>query len=179
MPRGISKTILLPLGVVGLGLVAFWALRSRAKPPAVNVGNATGKPGDTVVIEVRLENGAGKIVATSNDIAYDSTQVNVRQTSTGVPDCTITPRIGSGSGADKTLLVAVRDLALTQRRLTAGVLNLGNQSVLPDGALFTCSFAIAPGARRGRVTLENAPGTSDVEANEVAATGTNGTITVE
>ncbi|MFI5365470.1 MAG: hypothetical protein ACHQ4J_07590, partial [Candidatus Binatia bacterium] len=57
--------------------------------PAVNVGSATGAAGSTVAIAVTLANSGGIIAATSNDIVYDSTQVNVGIKANGKPDCTV------------------------------------------------------------------------------------------
>jgi hypothetical protein len=146
--------------------------------PLINVGSANGSAGATVAVAVTLANGGGLVVATSNDIVYDSTQVNVGTKADLSPDCTIDAAIGAGSAANKSLLLSVSTLSGTQKKLTVGVINFQNANVIPNGALFTCNFVIAPTAT-GTIVLQNTPGASDADGNDLTVSGSNGSITVQ
>ena len=171
------------IGFIGLMTLVLVACSSNstgpAAGPAVDVGSASGRGGDRVSVGAALTGGGGKVVATSAEIVYDPTQVNVDVKPDGTPDCTVNPRIGAGSAADKTLLLSVTNAGATQKKLTVGVINLQNASVISDGGLFTCDFVIAPGAQPGPTALQNTPGAADAQGNDLAVTGASGTITVK
>jgi hypothetical protein len=145
----------------------------------MDVGNASGRGGDKVSVGAALRGSGGTVVAASDEIVYDSTQVNVDLNADGTPRCTIDARIGVGSAADKTLLLSVTDVGATQKKLTVGVINLQNANAISDGALFACDFVIAPGAHAGATVLQHTLGASDTQANEISIPGATGTITVK
>src|SRR5262249_20073540 len=74
--------------------------------PAIDLSSASTAPLRTVAITATLSNGGGQIVATSNDIVYDSSQVNVALKQDGKPDCTISATIGADSSAAKSLVAS-------------------------------------------------------------------------
>jgi hypothetical protein len=171
------------IGFMGLMTLVLAACSNSgsgpAAGPAVDVGSASGSGGDRVSVGTALTGGGGRVVAASAEIIYDAAQVNVDVKSDGTPSCTVNPRIGAGSAADKTLLLSVTDAGAMQKKLTVGVINLQNASVISDGDLFTCDFVIAPGAQPGPAVLQNTPGVSDAQGNDLAVTGASGTITVK
>jgi hypothetical protein len=181
MAGRIHNGIIYAIGFMGLMTLAACSNSGTgpATGPAVNVGNASGRAGDRVSVGAALTGGGGKVVAASAEIVYDATQANVDVKPDGTPSCTVDPRIGAGSAADKTLLLSVNDAGTTQKKLTVGVINLQNATVISDGGLFTCDFVIAPGAQPGPTVLQNMPGAADVQGNDLAVTGASGTITVK
>ncbi len=138
-----------------------------------------GAPGTTVNIAATLVNGGGIVVATSNDIMYDSTQVNVLLKPNGKPDCTINLDIGPDSVPGKNLSTSQPTSLATMKILRLGVLSTENVNVIPDGQLFTCKFMIADAAAAGAVTLEDACRARPTRpADLVPVVGADGTITV-
>ncbi len=145
---------------------------------AINLDSVSGAPGATVSIAATLVNGGGVVVATSNDITYDSTKVNVLLKPNGKPDCTINLDIGPDSVPGKNLSTSQPTSPATAKILRIGVLSTENVNVIPDGQLFTCKFMIADAAAAGAVTLDNVPRASDAASNLVPVVGADGTITV-
>ncbi len=178
MRRSIRTGIVLGLGM-GMALAAGVrpSAAQSAGGPAVNVGSASGAPGATVQIPVRLANGGGKVAAASVDISYDGTQVSVKLKANGKPDCAINPAIGQSSAASKSLL-ASQPNAADAKILRVGVIGTDNANPIPDGLLLTCNFTIAAGATPGAKVLNNTPSASDAGAQALTVQGTNGSIVV-
>jgi hypothetical protein len=145
---------------------------------SVNVGSANGSPDSNVTIGVTLVTGGAQVAATSNDIVYDSTQVDVALNGENEPDCTINPAIAPGTAASKSLSVGQPTSPATAKILRVGVLATANVNLIPDGSLFTCNFHILGGATLGVKTLANTPRASDASRNLIPVSGTDGTITV-
>jgi len=146
---------------------------------SVNVGSGLANPGATVVIPVTLANSGGQVQATSNDIKYDPTQITVVLNPDNSPACTINPAIGTGTAPNKSLLLSVLDGTGGQKILRVGVINFQNVNIIPDGALFTCTFQIAANATPGFVTLTNVPGAANQDGDDLPGVGgTNGAVTV-
>jgi hypothetical protein len=143
----------------------------------LDVGSASGAPGSTVAIQVVLTDSDGQIAASSNDIVYDTTVVNVLQN--GGVACTINPTIGQGSAFAKMLLLNVIPQGGTVARLRIGLISFSSALAVPDGMLFTCQFEIPANTPAGTIVLENHPEASDEFGNEVTVGGSNGLITVE
>ncbi len=148
--------------------------------PAVNVGSASGTIGATVMVVVSLANAGGMVASTSTDITFDSTQVAALLMPDTTPDCTIDPRVGPGTAANKNLLPSV--LAgpnANEKILRVGVINFLNSNLITDGALFSCKFKIQDGASLGDKLLANVPGAANPDGDDLTNVGgTNGTITV-
>lgn len=145
--------------------------------PFVNAGSAQGSPGDTVSVPVSLADGAGVVVATSTDLVYDSTNINVVMIGEN-PDCTIAAAIGEGTAADKELAFSILTGAGSLKTVRVGVIGLDNVNVIPDGPLFTCNFTIAPGAGAGTQTLTNVAGSANAAGVNLNTGGSNGSIVI-
>ncbi len=145
--------------------------------PQVNAGSAQGIPGSTVSIPVSLANGAGVVVATSTDLVYDSSVVDVATVGEN-PDCTIAAAIGAGTAADKELVFSILTGSGNQKTVRVGVIGLDNVNVIPDGPLFACNFVIAAGAAAGTQTLTNVSGSSNAAGTDLNTTGSNGSIVI-
>lgn len=168
-------------GVNGTTAAPHGAGDSVALVPAgasINVGSALGAPDSTVTIGVVLVTGGVQIAATSNDIVYDSTQVNVLLKGNGKPDCTINAAIGPDSNAGKSLSTSQPNSPASMKLLRIGVLSTENVNLIPDGVLFTCNFHIEAGASAGTKVLGNAPRASDAASNLVPVEGVDGSIAV-
>jgi hypothetical protein len=175
MRRSIRTGIALALGM-GMALVGG-VCAAAAQSPAVDVGSASGAPGATVQIPVKLVNGGGQVAAASVDISYDGTQVNVQLKANGKPDCAINPAIGQSSATSKSLL-ASQPSAANAKVLRVGVIGTDNANPIPDGLLLTCKFTIAAGATPGAKVLNNTPSASGGAAQALTVQGTNGSIVV-
>lgn len=147
--------------------------------PNVDIGSAAGSSGDTVSISVTLSGGLGFVIATSTDITYDPSLVNVVLVN-GVesPDCAINAAIGSGTSADKSLLMQVLDGPGGQKLLRVAVASFTSFNAIPDGVLFTCNFAIAPTAPSGEATLANSSEWTNAAFEDLAALGSDGAIVI-
>jgi hypothetical protein len=131
-----------------------------------------------VTIAATLVDGNNQFAATSNDIVYDSTQVNVLLKLNGKPDCTINVEIGPDSVAGKSLSTSQPASPATAKILRVGVLSTENVNTIPDGLLFTCKFQIEAGATAGMKVLQNIARASDPQSNLIPLGGTSGSINV-
>ena len=146
---------------------------------AINLDSVSGAPGTTVTIAATLVAGGGIVAATSNDIVYDSTQVNVLLKPNGKPDCTINLDIGPDSVPGKNLSTSQPTSPPAMKILRVGVLSTENVNVIPDGLLFSCKFQIAAGASPGAKVLDNIARASDPASNLTEVGGTDGIISVQ
>lgn len=144
---------------------------------SVDLGNASGPAGSTVTVAVTLNDGNNRIAATSNDIFFDTSRVNVVQD--GGVACTINPAIGQGTAYTKMLLLSVAPQSDATARLRVGMISFTNSLAVPDGLLFTCQFQIAADAAPGMIVLDNVPEASDGIGNAVSVGGSTGVITVQ
>ncbi|HUI27174.1 MAG TPA: hypothetical protein VL403_13910, partial [Candidatus Kryptonia bacterium] len=174
MGTGITQSTI--VGLVGLATFFAGITAVNAATPAINLSSGSGLPGDTVAVSATLVNGSGEIVATSNNIVYDASQVHVNLVS-GHPDCSINPAIGPSSAIVKSLITALPSAPLNATILRVGVIGLDNANTIPDGLLFTCNFVIDVAATRGDKPLSNTASASDAAANVVVVSGAGATIT--
>jgi hypothetical protein len=140
--------------------------------PEINLGAVAGSAGGVVVLPVTLTTNGAVVAATSNDIEFDATEVDV-VTLAGEPDCTIDPRLVGV----KQLVADVASTGGTRKRLRIGIIGTANNSAITSGALYSCRFALPLGAPFA-VTLTNAPEASDPQGSLVNATGSDGGISV-
>jgi hypothetical protein len=145
--------------------------------PRVDLGTASGAPGQIVSVGAFLGDGENKVAATSNDITYDPAQVQVVMIDS-TPDCEVDSRIGAGTDADKTMVASIVASGANSETLRVGVFAFGNSNPISDGILFSCNFRIQPGATEGVKGLDNLPGASDALGNELVTSGNDGAITV-
>jgi len=139
---------------------------------AVDVGSATGSPGQQVTIGVFLKSRSNDVVAIQNDIAFDPS-TPVTEDSDGTPACAVNPAI------HKSARFAFR--SCSDWWIRALVFPLDGLSPIPDGSLlYTCSVAISPSATAGtRVLANSGVIASDAAGHSLPATGgADGSIVV-
>jgi hypothetical protein len=133
----------------------------------VRLGRAPGGPGDTVVIPVTLESHGGEVSVFEADIQFDPTALSPGS-------CTIDAAIGPDSATAKELATNLVGPGLV-RFLLFGP----NRTVVPDGVLFTCEFAILPNAPGGSFALTlQTVSAGDPDANGVPLSVMPGKIVV-
>jgi hypothetical protein len=121
-------------------------------PVSIQVGSATGAPGEQVAVAVTLETmGLAVVAGTQNDIVFDPLNASIAPTSNGPPDCVVNGAINKNAafgflpaGCAGAQCTAVRAL----------VFALSNTDPIPDGAtLYTCNVAISASAASGAIPL--------------------------
>ncbi len=168
------------IAVLG-SLLAAGLLRTSAAEAAValNVGSASGNPGDTVTVSVTLTTSAGEQVAgTQNDIAFDA-DAPIGRKANGKPDCAVNPDIEKGGTS-----FAFRPAGCTEGTCTgirALVLSTEDTTAIPNGSdLYSCKVVIPASASGGAkpLTISGVIASDPSGARIAGADGTNGTITV-
>lgn len=135
----------------------------------IQIGDVTGLPGTTVRLEVSLSSSGESVVATSNDIRFDPSVVEISP-----EQCQINHKL-------KNVLVAsVAGSGDDVMTLRVFVLSTQDQSSIPDGVLYTCDVGILPSAIPDEYFIENrsaqAFGPNGVELRFVE--GEDGFVTV-
>jgi len=155
------------------------AVSALQAAPSLEVGSASGVPGDVVTFAVTLHTGGAAVAGVQNDLEFDSLNTPIAAATTGRPDCAVNPSINKGatsfafrpSGCSSDACTGIRAL----------VLAVDNVDPIPDGAvLYTCTVNIAASATAGDYPLEiSYVIMSDPEGNAVPdVTGTDGAIFV-
>jgi YVTN family beta-propeller protein len=158
------------------------------------IGSAAGRPGERVAVDVVLDSGGLTVAGVQNDIVFDPVVANLGN----ADSCTINPDIGDKPescdldppvGPCKSLL---RNLAECPeaagcppdstglRRLRGIVVSTANVNEIPDGVVYTCSFAISADATpgdHGRLTCSS-PGASSPDGSPFQTVCTDGDIEV-
>lgn len=93
---------------------------------------------------VSLITSGASVAATGNDISFDAAVLSLEPSA-----CQINPAIG------KSLVASVVHDDGSTKTLRIFVSSNGNANAIPDGALYTCTFAIAPSALPGRYPVTN------------------------
>lgn len=133
--------------------------------PALDAGQVTGAPGETVTVTLTLTNASGYLVsAVSTDISYDTGYLENPSVSIGAT--------ADAAGKD----VSFREMSSGKMRL--GIFSAANNTVIGDGIVAYVSFKIKSTASKGQTTLGNTPSGSDPSGNDVIMTGSAGTVTV-
>jgi hypothetical protein len=137
---------------------------------AVDVGGATGLPGEQVTIAVFLKSGTQSVVAIQNDIAFDPS-TPVMENSDGTPACAVNPAIRKSARFGFLRCSGWWPQSCSQIR--AIVFPLDGLSPIPDGSLlYACSVAISPGATAGTHVLANSGViASDAAGHRLPGTG--------
>lgn len=152
--------------------------RTAIPQVSLNVGSTAGARGQQPTFNVTLQTGGAHVVGTQNDISFDSGNIPIASTGTGRPDCAVNPDIGKEAtsfvfeprGCSGTACTSVRAL----------VISVLNTDSIPDGLLYTCRVNIAANAPFVTYPLSvSRIAVSDHSGNPIAATGTNGSITVD
>ena len=154
------------------------AAAAGAIEPSVEVGSATGSPGQQVQFSVVLHTAGQSVAGVQDDIGFDSINTPVAMTGAGRPDCTVNPSINKEAtsfafqppGCSGTGCTAFRAL----------VLSFSNVDPIPDGSvMYTCKVNISPGAASGTYPLVvSNVGMSTPDGQPIASTGTDGAIIV-
>ena len=163
-------------------IVAFACeVRAGTSPViSIDVGSATGMPGQVLQIPVTLrfitQPPAG-VVATSNDINFEASAPIISAAVGNHPACAVNPAIDKPS----TLFTFIPESCQGAACNGVDALVVGaNHAQIPDGSLlYTCTVAIAANAAPGMYMLSNSSESAlDANMQQLAGTGTNGTITV-
>jgi MYXO-CTERM domain-containing protein len=146
-------------------------------PPVVEVGSATGNPGDRVTLEVRLHPGAAEVSGIQADIGFAPATAFARAP-TGRPDCAYgtDPSVAGFSSLGFQPPLCTDDC----RAIRAIVLSTDLEHALPEGTLLlTCTIEIAADAEPGTypLSLSNL-GASTPEGMWLDLDGVAGAITV-
>ncbi len=156
------------------------ALAAAAALPSVDVGSATGDPGQQVTFAVTLSTAGASVAAVGADIAFDSINTPVAATGTGEPDCMVNAGIDKEATAFFFQPPGCAGSACTAVR--AIVISFTNLAEIPDGSvLYTCNVDISPGAAAGSypLTISNVQMvTPDIPPQLIDSTGTDGQIVV-
>jgi hypothetical protein len=153
-------------------------LALAAGTATVNVGSATGAPGQQVTFAVSLSTAGALVAGVQDDIAFDSINTPIAATASGTPDCMVNPDIDK----DQTLF-AFQPSGCSGSACTAFralVLSFSNVDPIPDGSvLYTCKVDISPGAAAGSYPLIiSNVGMSTPDGQPIDSTGTDGEIIV-
>lgn len=137
------RWLLVPLLLLG---AAGAAAQTPTPTPyvEVNLDTGSGAPGALVAITAELLTHGQDVAAAGNDITYDNTALSLE-----LADCT------SAIG-DKLLTGGVVDIDGTETTFRVFIVGAPlNTDPIPDGNLYTCIFAILPGAASGTYPLTN------------------------
>ena len=146
--------------------------------PSVEVGSATGAPGQQVQFSVVLRTAGQSVAGVQDDIAFDSINTPVAATGAGRPDCTVNPDINKEATGFSFQPPGCTGTGCTAFR--ALVLSFSNVDPIADGSvMYTCKVNISPGAAGGTYPLVvSNVGMSTPEGQAIESTGTDGAIIV-
>lgn len=135
--------------------IAAWIVLTACTAGAATVEcvSTTGPAGGTTSLEFRVTAEEGESVGgTQNSFTFDTSVFDAAEPGDDTPNCTINPAIGPGTVTDKRLADAFVDD--DPARVIAFVFAQQNQVEIPDGALFTCTLAIAAEAPREAFAIQ-------------------------
>ena len=156
--------------IVGLAVPGQWALAVAAQSPtptaadvvSVDVGSATGKPGEQITIEVTLHTAGFAVAGVQNDLSFFPIVVSL-------VGCAVNPDIGKD----------LTQFGLSFSGLRAIILG-NNVDPIPDGALlYTCTFTVPSGAPPGDwpLTISRVVASSPF-GEALPARGSNGIVVI-
>jgi hypothetical protein len=154
-------------------------IRPTPTGPALVVDVVSTTPGQQdVPIGVSLFAGGAQVAGTQNTLTFDNTNVRLKLTSAGKPDCTVNPEINKGG-----TVFSLRPLGCTGAACTGVktlVLALDNSDPIPSGSvLYTCRVDVASTANGTSVITISDVGLSTPTGVLVpGAVGVNGAIAV-
>ena len=151
---------------------------SAAGAAVIEVGSATGRPGDDVTITVSLRSMDAAVLGTQNRLDFDR-ETPVAALPNGQPDCVVNPQIDKTATAFRFLPLDC-DPAADCQSVRVFVLSLTNLEAIPDAsALYSCRVAIAEDATLGTHPLANREVAASAEKGQsIPTTGTDGAIEV-
>jgi hypothetical protein len=147
-------------------------------PVAIEVGSATGAPGERVRISVSAHTAGQEVASVQNDLLFDPA-VAVAATADGEPDCVVNPDIDKDATAFGFLPPGCRS-GFDCKGTRALVLSFDDTATIPDAAvLYTCTVSIPPAAAPGRYPLVMSNlGAASPGGKALATSGTDGAVTV-
>ena len=156
--------------IVGVAISGQCALPAAAQTPtptaagvvSVDVGSATGKPGEQITVEVTLHTAGFAVAGVQNDISFLPVIVSL-------VGCAVNPAIGKD----------LTQFGLSFAGLRAIILG-DNVDPIPDGALlYTCTFTVPPGALPGDwpLTISRVVASSPF-GEALPAQGSNGIVVI-
>jgi hypothetical protein len=158
--QGVILLALTPLAVAQSVQIDLSEVPGRQSRPAEAAATLTNGPGTQAAL-------AGTV------IGFDKQLLAVNCT-----DCQISPEIGPGTAADKSLFCELQDSS-NPAQLRVVVQSTANDNPIPDGKLFTCSFHVGCAPQPGdSVPLSNAPFARAPDRSDLPAAGQGGTINV-
>jgi Tol biopolymer transport system component len=168
----------LGLGCPGEGSPLIFAQDRTDETRTLDIGSASGSPGQFVTLDINL-GGGGDVTTAQVDILFDASLLDVSLTE---PPCTINSRLlDAGSFEVEATLPQVPPAPPGMRRLRVAVVDkLPPLESYDSGPLMTCNFRIDPGAAPG-VAMLLADGRleiGDPAFNQFNAIATNGAVTI-
>jgi hypothetical protein len=164
-------------GLLAAGMV--WLLiPAGVRAASIDLGSASGAPGDEVSVAVSLQTMGAMVVGTLNRIDFGR-ETPVAATARGNPDCKVNPAIDKTATTFRFLPLDC-DPAADCTSVRALVLAFDNLDPIPDGSvLYTCRIAIAADAQPGVYALPNAEMSVSVVGGEKPPTsGRDGSVEV-
>jgi hypothetical protein len=145
---------------------------------SLEVGSATGTPGDSVQFDVTLHAGGQPVAGTQNDLLFDP-KVPVAARDNGRPDCAVNADIDKNATGFNFIPAGCQP-GIGCKGMRAIVIATDNTDVIPDGAvLYTCHLTIPSDVASGSYPLIAAnSGASDPLGNPLPIASTNGAIVV-
>lgn len=155
----------------GLGALLATTLSlasAEVQAAQVTVASVPARPGETVGVGASLSLGPGEeVAAVSVEIRFDFALV-------AVESCSIAPRIGPGTTANKSLVWSLP----AEGRLRTGIFGI-NLNPISAGPLLTCSLKVDPAAPGGPLPLASFAGAAAPLGSSVAITATSGAIEID
>lgn len=164
---------------VGAGPRSGARAAAGTSDPSIDVGSATGAPGEQVSFDVTLNAGSAVVAAAQNDLAFDSINTPIAATPSGAPDCAVNPSINKESTAFVFRPIGCSGTSCTMIR--AIVISFFNADPIPDGSvLYTCKVDISPSAMAATYPLAISNVFMSTPDGQLVpgATGTDGEIVV-
>jgi hypothetical protein len=156
-------------------VLCVWTTQMVAQ--TISVQSLAAEPGSEVELAVVFQSGGAEIVATENQIAFDSVNTPVGVKADGTPDCTVHPALDRG-GAFAFLPSGC--VGTNCADIQALIIDPSNMGPIPDGVLYSCQVAVSLYATEGRYSIVvTDAGASDEEGNMIEVEGRNGEIVVE
>jgi hypothetical protein len=153
--QGVSSSLRLLLALSAIAMMSSSSIAEAAV--RLEVGTATGFPGDSVTISVRLTTDAGEEVAgTQNDLRFDPAVVAVAAREDGKPDCSVNPDINKLATAFGFRPAGCMPELRECSAVRTIVLAFDNVDPIAGGSiLYTCRMEIAADAAPGEYSLAN------------------------
>ncbi len=164
----------------GIALAGIlWVLAAGgAHAASIDIGSASGMPGDDLTVDVTLRTMGATVLGTQNRIDFDR-ETPIAARPTGDPDCAVNAAIDKGATNFRFQPLGC-DPAADCRSVRVFVLALDNLDPIPDtSVLYTCRIAIAADAAAGSHALRNAEALASAPGGQaVPTTGSDGVVEV-